>query len=243
MKKLADAGCWSRSALSASTTDDEAFGALQGASIAWNGTVFTYMKQAENTEGVECAAYDLTTDHLVACEEYNNSDFGITASSKNPERTAMVIDILKMDTVANRLATLGIEGVHYTLNDDNTYNKLDKAGDFPADGIALSWAIRNSDRRYKEAGRPEREEKMYSSWDERIVGNPAVTFVFDDAKVADEAAAVKTIIGEYIYMLQLGLVSDSDATIDEMLERCNKAGLEKVTNELKEQYIEWLKTQ
>ncbi|MBR6004003.1 MAG: ABC transporter substrate-binding protein, partial [Lachnospiraceae bacterium] len=243
MKKLADAGCWSRSALSATTTDDEAFGALQGASIAWNGTVFTYMKQAENTEGVKCAAYDLTTDHLVACEEFNNSDFGITASSKNPERTAMVLDILKMDTKANRLATLGIEGVHYTINDDNTYNKLDKAGDYPADGIALSWAIRNSDRRYTEAGRPEREEKMYSSWDERIVGNPAVTFVFDDAKVADEAAAVKSIIAEYIYMLQLGLVDDPDASIDEMLERCNKAGLEKVTTELIEQYKEWLKTQ
>lgn len=243
MKTLADAGCWSRSALSATTTDDEAFGALQGASIAWNGTVFTYMKQAENTEGVKCAAYDLTTDHLVACEEFNNSDFGITASSKNPQRTAMVLDILKMDTAANRLATLGIEGVHYSINDDNTYNKLDKAGDYPADGIALSWAIRNSDRKYVEAGRPEREEKMYKSWDERIVGNPAVTFVFDDAKVSSEAAAVKTIIGEYIYMLQLGLVDDVDATIDEMMSRCNAAGLEKVTEELTNQYNEWLKTQ
>ena len=44
-------------------------------------------------------------------------------------------------------------------------------------------------------------------------------------------------------MLQLGLVDDPDASIDEMLERCNKAGLEKVTTELIEQYKEWLKTQ
>ena len=37
MKTLADAGCWSRGALSNTISDDDAFGALQGASIAWNG--------------------------------------------------------------------------------------------------------------------------------------------------------------------------------------------------------------
>lgn len=242
MKTLADAGCWSRSALSETITDDDAFGALQGASIAWNGTVYTYMKQAEQTEGVECAAYDLTTDNLVACEEYNNSDFAITAGSGNPERTAMVLDILKMDTYANRLGMLGIEGVHYTL-DGNYYTTTDKSGDYPFDGTSLSWGIRNGDRKYEEAGKPEREKEMYDSWDERIVGNPAVTFIFDDSSVSDATAAVKSTIADYIYMLQLGLVSDVDAAIDEMMEKCNSAGLQTITDELIRQYEAWLETQ
>lgn len=243
MKTLADAGCWSRSALSETITDDDAFGALQGASIAWNGTVYTYMKQAEQTEGVECAAYDLTTENLVACEEYNNSDFAITAGSGDPERTAMVLDILKMDTYANRLAMLGIEGVHYTLEDGKYFTKTEKSGDYPFDGTSLSWGIRNGDRKYEEAGRPEREKVMYDSWDERITGNPAVTFIFDDSSVSDKTAAVKSTIADYIYMLQLGLVEDVDATIDEMLERCNKAGLQDITDELIRQYEAWLETQ
>ena len=243
MKTLADAGCWSRSALSETITDDDAFGALQGASITWNGTVYSYMKQAEQTEGITCAAYDLTTDHLVACEEYNNSDFAITAGSKNPERTAMVLDILKMDTYANRLVMLGIEDVHYTLEEGNHYAKTDKSGDYTFDSISLSWAIRNGDRKYVESDRPEREVVMYDSWDERIVGNPAVTFIFDDSSVSDSAAAVKSTIADYIYMLQLGLVDDVDATIDEMLEKCDKAGLQAITDELIRQYEAWLETQ
>ncbi len=243
MKTLADSGCWSRSSLSETITDDDAFAALQGASIAWNGTVYTYMKQAEQTEGVQCAAYDLTTDNLVACEEYNNSDLAISASSQNPERTAMILDLVKMDTSINRYVMLGIEGEHYTLNDDNTFNKGDKAADYPFDSVALSWAIRNGQRKYQEAGRPEREAKMYDSWDERIVGNPAVTFIFDDAAVSDEAAAVKSVLSEYIHMLQLGLVDDVDSTIDEMLSKCENAGLSKITDELIRQYTEWLATQ
>lgn len=243
MKKLADAGCWSRSALSETITDDDAFGALQGASIAWNGTVYTYMKQAEQTEGVECAAYDLTTSNIVACEEYNNSDFAIAAGSKNPERTAMVLDILKMDTYANRLSMNGIEGVHYSPAEGNTFTKTDKSADYPFDGVSLSWAIRNGDRRYEESGKPEREVVMYDSWEDRVVGNPAVTFVFDDTAVDAQAAAVKTTVADYIYMLQLGLVDDVDATIDEMLSKCNAAGLQDVTDELMKQYEAWLATQ
>lgn len=242
MKKLADAGCWSRNALSETTTDDEAFGALQGASIAWNGTVFTYMKQAEEA-GATCAAYDLTTDNLVACEEYNNSDFAIAAGSANPERTAMVLDILKMDEYMNRLATLGIEGVHYNMVDTGIYVSTDKSGDFAADGNALSWAIRNGDRTYEEDGQPEREKEMYDSWKERIVANPAVTFVFDDSPVSAEADAVKSVVNDYIKLIQLGLVDDSDATIDEMLAACENVGLQKVTDELISQYETWLATQ
>ena len=41
MKEMADAGCWSRSALTNTITDDDAFGNLQGASICWNASVFT----------------------------------------------------------------------------------------------------------------------------------------------------------------------------------------------------------
>ncbi|MCD8067446.1 MAG: hypothetical protein LUE87_00860 [Lachnospiraceae bacterium] len=78
MKTMADAGCWSRSALSNTISDDDAFAALQGSSIAWNGTVYNYMRLAEESEGVVCAAYDLTKDNIVACEEYNNSDIPLT---------------------------------------------------------------------------------------------------------------------------------------------------------------------
>ena len=75
---------------------------------------FSESEMAEKTEGVECAAYDITQEKFAIGEAYNNNDMAITASSERPERAAMVLDLIKNDTYLNHLFRLGIEGVHYT---------------------------------------------------------------------------------------------------------------------------------
>ncbi len=240
MKEMADAGCWSRSALTNTVTDDDAFGNLQGASIAWNASVFTYMEQAEQTEGVECMAYDITNDHLVSAEAYSNNDMAITSGSKNPERAAMVLDLIKFDTYLNRLILLGIEGDHYSIDADGNYTELENAGNFPAMTVSASWAIKNGD--LSEAGTPERELKVTESWEDRVAMNPTITFVFDDTNVASYKSAVNSVLNEYVPMLELGLVDDVDATIDEMLSQCEAAGLQQVIDEFNTQYEAWAAT-
>ena len=237
MKTLADAGCWSRGALSNTISDDDAFGALQGASIAWNGTVFNYMRMAEKNDGVKCAAYDLTKENIVACEEYNNSDLAIAAASKNPERTAMVLDILKMDTYVNRLITLGFENEHYTI-DGFDYAKAANVEAYPPNSVSLSWGVNNGI--YKETGVEPREKEMVDSWEPRITSNPTITFVFNDSEVADYASACKAIFGDYIPSLQLGLVDDVDAYLAEMNAKLESAGIGIIEEELHKQYNEWL---
>ena len=241
MKEMADAGCWSRSALTNTVTDDDAFGALQGASIAWNASVFTYMRQAEQTDGVTCAAYDITSPHLVGCEAYSNNDMAITASSKMPERAAMVLDIMKMDTYVNHLILLGEEGKHYSMGDNNEYTRIDGAVEnYPPMTVSASWAIKNGE--LSEAGGDEREKAVSDSWEERVVSNPTITFVFDDANVVNEKAAVNTVLSSYVPMLELGLVDDVDATLDKMIEECYAAGLQTVLDEFYNQYDAWLAT-
>jgi len=240
MKEMADAGCWSRSALTNTVTDDDAFGALQGASIAWNGSVVTYMKQAEGSEGVECAIYDLTTDHFVGCEAFSNNDMAIAAGSKNPERTAMVLDLIKFDTYLNRLLILGIEGEHYSIDEEGNYTELEKSSDFAASAISASWAIKNGD--LQEAGADPRMKVISDGWEERVESNPTITFVFDTVPVDSYVAAVKTVLMDYVPMLELGLVDDVDATIDEMLQKCNDAGYQTVKEEFDSQYEAWKAT-
>ena len=240
MKELADAGAWSRSALTNTVTDDDAFGNLQGASIAWNTSVFTYIEQAEQTEGVVGAAYDLTKNNLVGCECYSNNDMAIAAGSADPARAAMVLDILKCDTYLNHLWILGVEDEHYTINDAGEYTETDKAGDYAAYAISASWAIKNGD--LKEAGGDPRAEKVTESWEERVVNNPTVTFVFDDSNVADYKAAVSAVLNDYVPMLELGLVDDVDSTIDEMIKACYDSGLQNVLDEFSTQYDAWKAT-
>ncbi len=241
MKKLADAGCWSRSALTNTISDEEAFAALQGASIPWNMSIFTYMENAEKTEGVVCAAYDLTKDHFVGCEAYSNNAMAIASSSRNPERAAMVLDLIKFDTYLNRLMILGVEGVHYNINEETgEYTAAEKVADFPVFGPSVSWAIKNGN--LTEAGVPEREQKITDGWMTRVKTNPTITFVFDDTNVSMYTSAVSSVLSEYVGMLQLGLVDDVDATMDEMIARCYEAGLQEVIDELYRQYDEWYAT-
>lgn len=240
MKTLADAGCWSRSALTNTVTDDDAFGALQGASIAWNGSVITYVKQAEQSDGVKCALYDLTTDHFVGCEAFSNNDMAIAAGSKNPERAAMVLDLIKFDTYLNRLLILGVEGEHYSIDADGYYTELDKSADFAAYAISASWAIKNSD--LHEAGADPRMQAISDGWGERVENNPTITFVFDTTPVDSYVAAVKVVLNDYVPMLELGLVDDVDKTLDEMIQKCYDSGLQTIKDEFNKQYEAWYAT-
>ena len=240
MKTLADAGAWSRSALTNTVTDDDAFGNLQGASIAWNTSVFTYMEQAEKTEGVQCTAYDITQDHLVGAEAYSNNDMAITAGSQNPERAAMVLDLMKFDTYLNKLLLLGIEGEHYSINEQNEYTELENSTNYAAFSTSVSWAIKNGD--LTEGGVPEREKAITDAWEERVVMNPTITFVFDDTNVKSYMSAVDSVLADYIPMLQLGLVDDVDATIDECVQKCYDAGLQNIYDEFYTQYDAWVAT-
>ena len=240
MKTLADAGAWSRSALTNTVTDDDAFGNLQGASIAWNTSVFTYMEQAEKTEGVQCTAYDITQDHLVGAEAYSNNDMAITAGSQNPERAAMVLDLMKFDTYLNKLLLLGIEGEHYSINEQNEYTELENSTNYAAFSTSVSWAIKNGD--LTEGGVPEREKAITNAWEERVVMNPTITFVFDDTNVKSYMSAVDSVLADYIPMLQLGLVDDVDATIDECVQKCYDAGLQNIYDEFYTQYDAWVAT-
>ncbi len=239
MKALADAGCWSRSALTNTVTAADSFGALQSASIAWNGAVFTYMKQAEKTDGVECMAYDLTKDHLVCPEAYSNNDMAIAAGSQNPERAAMVLDLLKYDTSIYRLLRLGEEGVHYSI-DGYQYIKLEKTADYPPDTLCASWAVKNGD--LEQADLPERQKKITDDWKTRVVSVPTITFVFDDSNVKSYVNAVGSVLEDYIPMLELGMVDDVDQSLDECLQKCYDAGLQEIYDEFYAQYNAWKET-
>ena len=199
------------------------------------------MKSAEKNEGVRCMAYDLTKDTFVSAEAYSNNDMAIAAASRNPERAAMVLDLIKYDTYLNRLLLLGVEGVHYSINNaTGEYTKLEKNGDYPPLSVSVSWAVKNGN--LTESGTPERELVITDSWAERVKSNPTVTFVFDDSEISEYVSAVNSVLGEYIGMLQLGLVDDVDKTIDEMLSRIYDAGMQEVYDEFYRQYEAWYQT-
>ena len=241
MKKLADAGCWSRSALSNTSVGNyESFGNLTGASEVWNGTIFNYMHQAEANEGVRTEAYDLSPDSVVFAEEYNNSVMCISANSANPERAALVADLLGYDYDLNLLALLGIQDVNWEDLGNGYYFSDTAQESYPACSNALGWWCKKD---YKIAVYDDsRREAFDNNFKSRMVSNPCTTFVFDEAPVKAYMAAVSAVKDEYFNALSLGLVDDVDATFDEMLERLDTAGWPIVKAEFDKQYNAWLES-
>ena len=205
--------------------------------------MFGFMRQAEDADSnVRCAAYDLTKDKLVKCEEANNNDIAIASASKDKVRAAMVLDLMKMDTEINRLIHLGIEGVHYNMEEDGKHYVTTEKGvaDYGPNSHGISWGLHNGI--YEQAGGDEREQAMYEEWKKRMVGCPTVTFVFDKSEISEYCDAIIQITGDYTSALQLGLVEDVNAEIDDMIQRCNDAGLDIVKEEVKKQFEAWLAT-
>jgi hypothetical protein len=91
-------------------------------------------------------------------------------------------------------------------------------------------------------GRDPRQQAISDGWESRVVVNPTVTFVFDDADVTSYISAVNTVLQDYVPMLQLGLVDDVDATIDEMLQKCEASGLQNIYDAYYTQYEAWKAT-
>ena len=150
----------------------------------------------------------------------------------------MVLDLLKFDTAMNHTVVLGIEGDHYNIDENRIYTETDNTASYLPDGNSLSWATRNGD--VEKAGVPEREQVIYDEWKRRMTANPLTAFIFDPSPVQANADAVDSIIGDYYGMLGLGLVDDADAKLDEMLDKCYKAGLQDIYDELYKQYNAWL---
>ena len=241
MVELSHAGTWSRSALTNEVQVQDAFGNLTGASFCRNNGL-TYMQQAEASDSnAKCQIYDICQDNFSVGEAYNNNCMAITSSSKNPERAAMVLDLLKMDTYLNHLFRLGIEGVHYTWGDDYTYMPTDKAGDYGKDSISLAWAIKCAD--VNEYIEDERQRWLTEEETAKMAINPLEGFVFNDESVQAEASACNEILKEYIPSLQLGLFDDYEAKIDEMMAALDKAGFQKLQDEIFSQYEAWYNLQ
>ena len=153
----------------------------------------------------------------------------------------MVLDMMKFDTYLNHLLLLGIEGEHYSMDEENNYTVLEeKATDYGALSISAAWAIKNGE--IQRAGIPERQKVVTDAWKTRVVVNPTVTFVFDDTDVKSYVSAVDSVLADYIPMIQLGLVEDVDTTLNEMIQKCYNAGLQNIYDEFYAQYKEWAAT-
>jgi len=238
--ELAQAGVWPANAVTGTTGTDELFLESKSATKVANYYNDDKVIKEMRSKGIECTFYNVFNDSY-----YNKPDFysgdamAITAFSKNPERAALCLDVIKNDIEINTLLTGGIEGEHYIYNaEDNTHEAGPSAADYPWD--SWSWGIRSSLSPKSANLEPCILQAMEENEAARMPDDmwPFYGFYFDNTDVAAEQAVISALVTEYSFSFDCGVFGDqTEAKYEEFVEKLNAAGLDKFVAEYKKQAL------
>ena len=156
----------------------------------------------------------------------------VNINSEHPEKAIQLYDYIFGSEEVSNMLFFGLEGQDYELVDGRV-KKL------PDCWVASAWMLGNQFNAYLT------EADVEGVWEETIKGNeeaaldPLFGFVPDRTPIETEMATCEAIWLEYKDILYYGL-QDYTTVIPEMMDKLNKAGLEKVTAELQSQVDEFL---
>lgn len=248
-KEMADAGVWSKDVLN--TTEESQTGLMTGrtATMTWNlESCAKYAAQA-NSEHPDwnVTIVDPSSKLAKKVNAYTNNGVAININSKYPERAMMVLNEFYTNPEIYDLAMLGIEGVHWEAVGDDQYKVIDESGYGVNSNCNWGWSNENLTRtEYIE--NPTELDEVCRTMKEKWVGNikaphPYDGFTFDTTNVSTQMAAVQAVISTYYDPLQVGLVDDVDATIEQMKTALEAAGMNDIIEELERQLADYVAAQ
>lgn len=187
----------------------------------------------------EGAIVDLTPDKKKIGAISTQNGMAIHATSKNVERSLMLLDLLQNDKEIHDLTMYGIVGKHYEPVGDDKY----KAGPSAANYTGFSNWGWNSLLNRTDASYPVEADEILKAWQEKVYHFPLETFVFDDSKVKNEVANVGNVMLRYAIPLEYGLINDLDKGHAELIKQLKSAGIDKIQQELQSQIDAFLAAQ
>jgi len=182
---------------------------------------------------------------------FNLQGAGVAVSSNNPnpERCAMVIEIMNTDPFFATTTRFGIEGQHYLRGDDGkmTFDGSPRNGD-PANRGYHHWYgaplgnlfIVEAPESY--TGPDGIMYDLLNKYNREAIIPNHMGFVFDTENVLTEVAALASVIGEYQSTIYDGILPSLEAVdtfVDEFNAKLKANGLDKVTDELVKQIAAW----
>lgn len=248
MKRWADYGFWSKSALSDTNNSESYKNGLCVAEIAGQNpnkqitAINDFKNDGHNDWESVYIAYGETNGVIYPGHATQNGT-AIVRGCKNPERAMMVLELLMTDQELNNLIQAGIRGTHYDLTDDGIYVDLNDPSSpkFAYEGFN-TWALRNGDYKIPQESDIILNE-MFDKYE--ALGNqtkfPNVNiydgFSEDYDAYAAERTAVSNVMKQYLAPLQAGLVDDVDAAVEEFRQKMKDAGIDVCREGFTEQWI------
>ncbi len=245
LKKWSDMGFWSKSSLS-KTQEDNFDEGLIVASVSgmnqdkWIGSYNTAKEKHPDWE-IGYVTYGVENKTLAPATPLQNATV-VPHNSTNPERALIALDFLMTDETANNLVQYGIQGKHWNLIEGKYYEEIKDSG-YSYEAMS-TWNLRN--HLLKKEVKPSDDtayQDLLDSYDALIPqtkwqGKSLSTgFLEDYSSYEIERANLSSVIAQYLTPIQAGLVDDVEASIAEFLKHADAAGLKKIQDSYKEQWI------
>ncbi|MBP3961849.1 ABC transporter substrate-binding protein [Paenibacillus lignilyticus] len=164
---------------------------------------------------------------------FTQNGVSINANSKNPERALMFLDLLKWNKEYFDLTWYGIKGKHWEPSGDDRFISLADAANYPPSGND-PWGWRGTFERWN-VEQPDDVVAQLKGYRESFHEYPyGLSFVYSDANVKNENAAINNLAQQYMNPVSVGL-ADYDTAYAKFEKAANKAGLEKVLTDLQMQ--------
>ncbi|HZG58779.1 ABC transporter substrate-binding protein [Paenibacillus sp.] len=160
----------------------------------------------------------------------------ISRTSENPGRAMMFINLLNTNKDLYNLLAFGIEGTHYSKLSDNMVKINPDAGYNPN----TNWVFGNTFNGYLVEGQSQEIMDAVKHENETATPSPLMGFSFNDENVKAEIANISALGDQYSPGLGTGAV-DPAKVLPEYLDKLQKAGVEKVREEVQRQIDEWRK--
>lgn len=158
----------------------------------------------------------------------------ISTTSKNPAAAMQLLKIVNTDAELFNLLCFGIEGTHYTVNEDGTASSIASAGYDPN----TDWVFGDQFNAIPRAGQSADIWEKTKAKNDSAKISTAMGFTFDASAVSNEIAACTAVYDQYIEPLTMGSI-DPATGIPEMLSKLESAGYKTILDEIQRQVNEW----
>lgn len=237
------AGYWPPDAISSTVNTEDTIKAGTGAAHWANpaGARGVIVGQIKEGNPAEFGYFPFTKMTNVAVPNVStNNAFSVPKSAKYPENTIAAIELIRNDRTAHDLNFYGIEGKHWSLNGEGKVV-------IPAEGLDptevkgwgyANWAFRNPEMQYPPLVDWDGWEPINDYFDSIEQPNIHTPFFLDKDPIKAELAAIEQIKAQYHSQIIYGM-GDAEQLVTEYRTELEKAGLQKVIDEIANQLYDY----
>lgn len=201
----------------------------------------TYKPGVETIEsanfGNKEVVFATLSEPYLATENLVSSLNAISQTSKHPKEAMTFLNLVNTDKTLYNMLCFGIEGTHYTVNEDGTVKTDDAKGYNPN----VDWMMGNQFNGLLREGQESDVWERTKELNVSAMESEALGFAFDSTTVTNEIASVSAVYDQYGKALETGGV-DPVTVLPEFQQKLKTAGADKIIEEMQRQLDEWKAT-